>query len=84
LILRDKRDFAIYFRDFKRGLKREQRARELRRREWHSFDEQVLRDPYDDMEKESHFDDEASYESYPPKKKKVKNPEYMARLELFR
>jgi len=36
------------------------------------------------MEKESHFDDQASFESYPPRRKKIKNPEYLARLELFR
>ncbi len=36
------------------------------------------------MERETHFDDQGSYESYPPRKKKIKNPEYLARLELFR
>ena len=55
-------------------------------RDWHSFDGNVLREPYDDMECESYFNSEISHDSFPmpQPKRKTKNPEYLARLEIFR
>ena len=44
----------------------------------------MLREWYDDMGPMSDFDSEISHESFPHKKEKMRNPEYLARLELFR
>jgi hypothetical protein len=46
----------------------------------------VLRERYDDMECESHYNSEISHESFPlpQPKRRIKNPEYLSRLELFR
>ena len=86
LFQQDKKDFALYYKDFKRMLKLEQRELDPHPRNWHSFDGEVLRERYDDMECESHYNSEISHESFPmpQPKRRIKNPEYLARLELFR
>ena len=54
-------------------------------REWHSFDENIMRDHYEDMGPESDFKSEISHESFPYNPpKKLKDEHYLARLELFR
>lgn len=68
-IERDKKDYALYYREFKAKLKRERREHlmepERRRRRWHSFDTEVLREPYDDMGPMSDFESVISHESIP-------------------
>lgn len=60
------------------------RAKEPNIRAWQSFDGDVLREWYDDMECDSDFEYNVSIESYPHGPQKLKNAEYLARLELFR
>lgn len=43
-----------------------------------------MREWYDDMGPESDFNSQISHESFPHKNDKLKNAEYLARLELFR
>ncbi len=81
---RDKKDYAQFYKEAKYKLRQEQKEREPIRRRWHSFDEDVLREWYDDFGPMSDFDSEISHESFPHKKEKLKNAEYLARLELFR
>ena len=83
-IERDKNEYALYYREFNAGLKKDHKAREHFKREWHSFDEDVMREWYDDMGPESDFNSQISHESFPHKNDKLKNAEYLARLELFR
>jgi hypothetical protein len=64
----DKKDFALYYKDFKKILKLKHLEKEPlnRRRDWHSFDGDLLREPYDiEVERESHFDSEISRDSFP-------------------
>ena len=85
-IEQDKRDYAFYFRDFKQILKKERKERQLvKRRRWHSFDEDVMREWYDDMGPMSDFNSVKSNDSELLKDdSKLKTAEYLARLELFR
>lgn len=89
---RDKKDYAIYYQEASAKLKAEYKMRNNFKlngfpfkKKWHSFDGDLLRDPYDDMTPMSDFNSEISHESVPHQNPlRLKNPEYQARLELFR
>lgn len=53
-------------------------------RDWHSYDDNIMRDRYDDMELASDFSDSISNITYPDSPSKKKDPNYLAGLELFR
>lgn len=57
----------------------------MKPRDWHSCDDEIMREWYDDMGPESDFDpSEITHVSYPDQAKKLLDAEYLARLELFR
>ena len=54
-------------------------------REWDSFDENILREKYDDMGPESDFGlYDIDNNSFPHTPKKYDNVEHMTKLEMFR
>lgn len=82
---RNKEDFSVLKEEFENRLEFLQRQNELYERDWQSCNDEVVREWWDDLGPESDFDsDDLSHESYPPYAKKMKNPEYLAQLELFR
>ena len=85
-IERDKRDYALYFRDFKAEQKKVRKENQhCKRRRWHSFDEGVMREWYDDMGPMSDFNSVITHETIPHHhNEKLNTAAYLARLELFR
>lgn len=54
-------------------------------RDWHSCDDEVMREWYDDLGPESDFNaSEITHMSFPDNPKRLQDAEYLARLELFR
>ena len=87
----DKRDYDYYYDLFKKEFDRKARDGELvpNARLNQSFDDDVLREMYDDFGVESDFDSELSWISYPPNKGFLKeyyenNPRKQAENELFK
>lgn len=92
---KDKKEFAMYYRESRALLRKERKERQqLRPKRRHdSFDGEVLREPYDDEAAlMSDFQSERSTDSLPCMnlagyacdKHKFKKAEYLARLEVFR
>ena len=83
---KDKVEFSKLFEHFTAKLERENRDRYPKPRRCNSFDENVMREWYDDLAPESDFHSDLSRESFPHdyKETKMGNPGYLARLELFR
>lgn len=82
----DKVEFSKLFEHFTAKLSRENKERNPKPRRCESFDENIMREWYDDLGPESDFHSELSRESFPHdyKETKLGNPGYLARLELFR
>lgn len=84
-IERDKKDFVTYFKEHTDMLQKEfKEEKEPIIRLWHSFDEDVLREWYDDIGPMSDFQSDISHDSFPHHSTKIKAAEYQARLEIFR
>jgi hypothetical protein len=91
-IERDKRDYANFYQEHKQKLHEEEEERGRVKinglpfhRHWHSFDENVMREWWDDLGPMSDYESDRSNESLPAEnEKKIKAPEYQARLDLFR
>lgn len=79
-------DYNKFFEECKQKVDQENLERAFYERNWHSFDENVLRDWYDEMELGSDFEEEAkSTSSFPMRSNKLnKDAEEQARLDLFR
>jgi len=85
-VLKDAEDYNQLFEEMKQKLDKDFKDNKLYVRDWHSFDESVVRDKYSEMGPCSSFESEQSRQSFPLRTTcpQMKDPEYLARLELFR
>eukprot|EP00347_Sterkiella_histriomuscorum_P022324 403330882 len=81
----NKIEFNKFKEEFTEKLARQKEELKLEPRDWHSCDDEIMREWYDDLSPESDFDpSEITHVSYPDVSKKLIDPDYLARLELFR
>jgi len=75
-------DYQKFYEEFKEDLEAERTELRLDR-EWHSFDEGVIRERYDDFDV-SPSELSESVKSFPDSAQKMKDPDYLAGLEQWR